>query len=138
MCAALGRPEWASDERFKTNAGRVTHQAVLLPMIGALLATRETKAWSELFNAAGVPCGPINTVPQVFEDEQVKHREMLVRIAHPSAGSVPQVACPMKFTEAPLCFDRSPPLVGQHTEEVLREIGVDAAQIKTLAAQGVI
>ena len=138
FCEAVGRPEWAGDERFRTNAGRVTNQAVLLPMIGELLATRDTRAWSELFNSAGVPCGPINTVPEVFEDEQVKHREMLIRIAHPAAGSVPQVASPMKFTEAPLSFDRPPPLIGQHTQEILREIGLDAGQIEALAAQGII
>jgi len=138
FCEAVGRPEWAGDERFRTNAGRVTNQAVLLPMIGELLATRDTRAWSELFNSAGVPCGPINTVPEVFEDEQVKHRSMLLRIAHPAAGSVPQVASPMKFTEAPLSFDRPPPLIGQHTQEILREIGLDAGQIEALAAQGII
>ncbi|OFZ98229.1 MAG: CoA-transferase [Betaproteobacteria bacterium RIFCSPLOWO2_02_FULL_62_17] len=138
FCEAVGRPEWAAEERFRTNAGRVTNQAVLLPMIGELLATRESRLWSELFNAAGVPCGPINTIPEVFEDEQVKYREMSVRIPHPAAGSVPQVASPMKFTKAPLAFDRAPPMLGQHTREVLREIGLNAVQIETLAAQGVI
>jgi len=138
FCDAVGRPQWAADERFRANAGRVSNQAVLLPLIGELLATRDSHAWSELFNSAGVPCGPINTVPEVFEDEQVKHRGMLQRIAHPAAGSVPQVASPMKFTEAPLSFDRAPPLIGQHTGEILREIGLDDAQIEALAGQGVI
>ncbi len=138
FCESVGRPEWATDARFRTNADRVNNQAVLLPLIAELLSARGTRAWTEIFNKAGVPCGPINTVPEVFEDEQVKHRDMLVRIAHPAAGSVPQVASPMKFTEAPLEFDRPPPLVGQHTAEILRETGLDAGAIDALAAQGVI
>ena len=138
FCEAAGRNEWASDERFSTNAGRVRNQAVLLPLISELLATRDSCEWVELLNAAGVPCGPINTIPQVFEDAQVKEREMLVRIPHPAAGSVPQVASPMKFREAPLAYDRAPPLNGQHTREILSEFGLGAAEIDALAAQGII
>ena len=138
FCEAVGRKEWAADERFATNAGRVRNQAVLLPLISELLATRDTREWVELLNATGVPCGPINTIPQVFEDAQVKERDMLVHIAHPAAGRVPQVASPMKFREAPLAFDRAPPLNGQHTREILSEFGLNSAEIDALAAQGVI
>ncbi len=75
-----------------------------------------------------MPCGPINTVPQVFEEEQVRHRGMLADIAHPLAGTVPQVVSPMRFTDAPLTFERAPPLLGEHTAEILRELGIEDAR----------
>jgi crotonobetainyl-CoA:carnitine CoA-transferase CaiB-like acyl-CoA transferase len=127
-CEVFGRPEWASDERFAKNAGRVCNLAVLRPMIAEILLTRDTADWIARLEAAGVPCGPINTVPQVFEEEQVRHRGMLADVAHPLAGTVPQVVSPMRFTDAPLAFDRAPPLLGEHTAEILRELGIEDAR----------
>jgi crotonobetainyl-CoA:carnitine CoA-transferase CaiB-like acyl-CoA transferase len=127
-CEVLGRPEWASDERFASNAERVRNRAVLNPMIAELLSQRDTADWSARLEAAGVPCGPINTVSQVFEEAQVRHRGMLAHLAHPLAGTVPQVVSPMRFREAPLAFDRAPPLLGEHTAEVLRELGIEDAR----------
>jgi glutaryl-CoA transferase len=124
-CEVLGRPEWATDERFAKNAGRVRNRAVINPLIAEILRQRDTADWIARLEAAGVPCGPINTVPQVFEEEQVRHRGMLVDIAHPLAGTVPQVVSPMRFAEAPLAFERAPPLLGQHTAEILRELGIE-------------
>jgi glutaryl-CoA transferase len=124
----LGRPEWASDERFAKNAGRVRNLAVLRPLIAEILLTRDTADWIVRLEAAGVPCGPINTVPQVFEEDQVRHRRMLADIAHPLAGTVPQVVSPMRFTDAPLAFERAPPLLGEHTAEILRELGIEDAR----------
>jgi glutaryl-CoA transferase len=124
-CEVLGRPQWATDERFARNAGRVRNLAVLRSAIAEILLQRDSADWSAAFAAAGVPCGPINTVPQVFEDEQVRHRAMLHHIAHPLAGTVPQVVSPMRFAEAPLAFERAPPLLGEHTAEVLRELGIE-------------
>ncbi len=124
-CEVLGRPEWVTDERFAENAGRVRNRAVLNPLIADLLLRCDTADWIARFEAAGVPCGPINTVPQVFAEEQVRHRGMLVDIAHPLAGTVPQVVSPLRFTEAPLAFERSPPLLGEHTAEILRELGIE-------------
>jgi crotonobetainyl-CoA:carnitine CoA-transferase CaiB-like acyl-CoA transferase len=126
-CEVLGRPEWASDERFAKNAGRVRNLAVLRPLIAEILLTRDTADWIARLEAAGVPCGPINTVPQVFEEGQVRHRGMLADIAHPLAGAVPQVVSPMRFTDAPLAFERAPPLLGEHTAEILRELGIEDA-----------
>ena len=123
FCEVIGRPELASDERFAANAGRVRNNATLTPILAELLATQDRDHWVERCARAGVPCGPINSVPEAFADPQVKHRNMLVDIPHPVAGSVPQVASPMKLAQAPLSYDRAPPLIGQHTEEILREIG---------------
>ncbi len=93
--------------------------------IAEILRQRDTADWIARLEAAGVPCGPINTVPQVFEEAQVRHRGMLVDIAHPLAGTVPQVVSPMRFAEAPLAFERAPPLLGEHTAEILRELGIE-------------
>ena len=123
-CEVLGRPEWATDDRFANNAGRVRNRAVLTPAIAEILLQRDTADWIARFEAAGVPCGPINTVPSVFEEEQVRHRGMLADIAHPLSGTVPQVVSPMRFRDAPLAFERAPPLLGEHTAEILRELGI--------------
>jgi crotonobetainyl-CoA:carnitine CoA-transferase CaiB-like acyl-CoA transferase len=121
-CEVLGRPQWATDARFASNAGRVRNLAQLRPAIAEILSQDDSAAWTAAFAAAGVPCGPINTVPQIFADAQVRHRGMLRDIAHPLAGTVPQVVSPMRFTEAPLEFERAPPLLGEHAAEILREL----------------
>jgi glutaryl-CoA transferase len=129
FCDVLERPELARDERFKTNAGRVRNNAILTPLIAEILGTRDREHWVRACARAGVPCGPINTIPEVFADEQVKHRGMLIEIAHAVAGAVPQVASPMRFANAPLAHERSPPLLGEHTEEILRELGWPAEAV---------
>ena len=126
-CEVLGRPEWVTDARFAANAGRVRNRAVLNPLIAEILRERDAADWTARFEAAGVPCGPINTVPQVFAEEQVRHRGMLVDVPHPLAGALPQVVSPLRFTEAPLTFERAPPLLGEHTAEILRELGIEDA-----------
>jgi crotonobetainyl-CoA:carnitine CoA-transferase CaiB-like acyl-CoA transferase len=123
FCRVIKRPDLAQDERFARNADRVRNRQELSTIITERLATSTMAAWIRELDAAGVPAGPINTVPMVFEDEQVRHREMLVRVPHPLAGEVPLVARPMKFTQHPLAPPKAPPLLGEHTDEILREIG---------------
>jgi crotonobetainyl-CoA:carnitine CoA-transferase CaiB-like acyl-CoA transferase len=138
FCEVIGRPEWVGDERYVSNSARVRNQQSLLPMISEIMLSRPMAAWAGLLDKAGVPCSPINTIPQVFEDEQVKHREMLIQISHPTAGSVPQIRSPMRFANASLSFDRAPPLLGQHTKEVLTELGFNQQQIDSWASAGTI
>lgn len=138
FCEVAGRPEWVLDERFVTNGARVRNRDALLPLMVALFREKPMAEWAALLDQAGVPCSPINTIAQVFEDEQVKHRKMLIELPHPTAGSVPQIRSPMRFAEAELAFDRAPPLLGQHTHEVLAGLGFDQDRIAALARDGVI
>jgi len=124
FATVLGHPEWAQDERFRTNVERVRHLDVLHPLIGGIFRTRTLDEWVDALTAADVPCGPINTIPRVFADDQVKERALLRDLPHPLSGSVPQVVSPLRFANAPLDFDRPPPLLGQHTQDVLAELAV--------------
>ncbi|MCM8732040.1 CaiB/BaiF CoA transferase family protein [Hephaestia sp. GCM10023244] len=123
FCEAIARPDLAEDPRFVTNGGRVQHQAALLPEIIAALAADDMAGWVQRLEQAGVPCAPINTVPDALADAQVAHRGMLVHLDHPTAGSLPMVASPLRFANAPVSYDRAPPLLGQHDEEIRREAG---------------
>jgi len=138
FCEVAGRPEWVLDERFVSNGARVRNRDALLPLMVTLFRERPMAEWAALLDEAGVPCSPINTIAQVFEDEQVKHRKMLIDLPHPTAGTVPQIRSPMRFAEAELAFDRAPPLLGQHTHEVLAVLGFDQDRIAALARDGVI
>jgi formyl-CoA transferase len=139
FCGVVGRPEWARDERFSTNPARVAHRELLVGMIGERLGERTAREWLALLEPAGVPCGPINDLGQVFDDPQVRHRGMQVRAPHPAAGEVRMVANPMKFSATPIVHDAAPPLLGQHTREVLGEVlGLDRARIDALQSEGII
>jgi len=125
LCEVFGEPELAADERFATNAQRVIHRETLTPILIRHLAERDMADWCERLAAAGVPAGPINTIPMVLDDEQVRHRQMVVKVPHPVAGEVSLLASPMRFRDDPVTYDRHPPLVGEHTEQVLKELGLD-------------
>jgi len=139
LCDIVERPEWALDARFASNAGRVRHRDLLVGLIGERLATRPAREWLRLLEPSGVPCGPINDLAQVFADPQVLHRAMQVRAPHPLAGEVSMVANPIKFSATPVAHDRAPPLLGEHTDEVLRTVlGVADAEIAALREKKVV
>jgi crotonobetainyl-CoA:carnitine CoA-transferase CaiB-like acyl-CoA transferase len=138
LCEAISRPEWATDSRFARNADRVRNEDVLTPLLTERFAEFTRIELTALLDAAGVPCGPINTVPDVFADPQVKHREMMRRLPHPLAGSVPQVVSPIRLQDAPLTFEHAPPTLGQHTAEVLSSLGIGEDEQTALREKAII
>jgi crotonobetainyl-CoA:carnitine CoA-transferase CaiB-like acyl-CoA transferase len=138
LCEAIGQPGLGTDPRFAANAGRVRNNAELTPLLHDAFGRLTQAELIARLDAAGVPCAPINTVPQVFDDPQIRHREMLRHLPHPLAGTVPQVVSPLRFAEAPLRYDRAPPTLGQHTDEILEALGIDAAARAGLAERGVV
>lgn len=135
----LGRPELASDLRFATNALRVQHRKELLPILAELLAKRPATEWLRLMDEALVPAGPVNTIDRVFQDPQVAAREMLIEVPHPTIGPLKMAGSPLKFSSHATSPRRPPPLLGEHTEEILRvELGLDAASIDELRNASVV
>ena len=122
----------ARDPRYARNAGRVGARAELVPLLACVLQTRSRADWLTALEAAKVPSGPINDLAEVFADPQVCARGMTVRLAHPLAGEVELVASPLRLSATPVQYRRAPPLLGQHTDEVLAEVGLDAAEIARL------
>lgn len=138
LCQILGREELASDPRFARNEARVRHVNELTQILSAEFLRQDRDHWVARLEAAGVPCGPINSIEEVFADAQVHHRGMQLELPHPTAARVPLVASPLRFVNAASEQSRHPPLLGEHTDEVLRSLGYDAAAIATLRADGVI
>lgn len=135
FCAAIGSPAWAQDPRFATNTARVRHRAELLALMGPVMLLRTTAEWIALLESRAVPCGPINTIAQAFDDPQVQARGLRVdlpRDAGDGIAGIATVASPMRLSETPVDYHRAPPALGQHTDEVLRELGLDAAAIAAL------
>jgi crotonobetainyl-CoA:carnitine CoA-transferase CaiB-like acyl-CoA transferase len=132
-CAALGRPEWSSDERFARNPQRVKHRDELIALIRGVTAGRTTGEWISIMEAAGVPCGPVNTIDKVFEDAHVQSREMRIEMAHPLSENVSLVANPIRLSESPVQYRHAPPMLGAHTEEVLDAwLDMSGAEIEAL------
>ncbi len=139
LCEAAGCRPLANDPRFATNGKRVENRVELTRLLQDVFFGRTTTEWIEVLEAAGVPNGPINNVAQVFEEPQVKARGIRLKLPHPVAGEVDSVASPMRFSGTPLSFERAPPLLGQHTDEVLRGLlGKSDAELVRLRADGVV
>lgn len=139
LCDVMGCPEYSIDERFSTNANRVRNREVLVPLLQLILAKRTVAEWITLIEPQGIPCGPINNIAQVFEHPQVRHRGMQISLPHPSAGSAPLVANPIKYSATPIRYEKAPPTLGQHTDQVLASLGkFSATDIAALRNKGVI
>lgn len=139
FCTVAGRPELAEDERFRTNRARVQNRADLVPEVAGMVARKTTAEWIAALENEAVPCGPINTLDQVFSDPQVIHRGLKQTLPHPVAGSVDLVACPIKYSETPAGATTPPPTLGEHTNEVLGTLlGLETARMTALREAGVI
>ena len=139
FCDAAGHPELAQDPRFVTNGKRVENRAEMTRLIQEFFGKRTTAEWLALLESAGVPNGPINNIAQVFEEPQVKARGVKIELDHSAAGKLPLVASPMRFSGTPLDYRLAPPLLGEHTDEVLEKLlGKSNAEIAQLRAEGVL
>jgi glutaryl-CoA transferase len=139
FCDVAEVPGLAQDPRFATNDARINHRDALTRELEIVLQKRPAAAWLAALEPAQVPCAPINDLAQVFADPQVRHRGIRVDVAHPSGGSVPMVASPLRLSATPPAYDRAPPLLGQHTEEILRErLGMSDERITELRKNGVV
>jgi formyl-CoA transferase len=139
FCEAAGKPGLAADPRFRTNPDRIRNRNELIPLVRVIMKERTRRDWIERLDAAGVPCGPINDYREVFDDPQVRYRGLKIEIPHPQSGSLAGIASPMRFSKTPVRYELPPPLLGQHTREVLGELlGMPRDEIDRLAAAKVI
>ncbi len=138
LCEVLGRGEIADDDRFRTNPLRVEHRDTLIELLQSVFETRDADEWLDGCYRVGIPSGKINSVEQVFEHPQVLARDMLVEIAHPEAGMLKMAGIPYELSNTPATVRLAPPLLGQHTDEVLRELGRDDIEIRRLHESGIV
>lgn len=139
FCKVAGRPDLSSDPRFATNANRVRHRSILVPLLEAIFQTRCKADWLGALEAEKVPCGAINNLAEVFADPHVRSRNMVTRWEHPACGAMELTASPIKLSATPVRNDLPPPLLGQHTHDVLRELlQLDKEALQTLREQHVI
>jgi crotonobetainyl-CoA:carnitine CoA-transferase CaiB-like acyl-CoA transferase len=128
-----------NDPRFESNPKRVENRDVLLPMVHELFAQKTCDEWMDLLVGAAIPCGPVNNMEHLFADPQVQHRDMIAEVPHPTIGTLKLTGIPIKYSETPGTIRRHPPLLGEHTDEVLTEaLGYSSEQIEALKGQEVI
>jgi len=139
FCEVAGRPELADDARFATNGKRVANRAELTRILSEIMGKRSMREWLDGLEAAGVPCGPINSLEQVFAEPQAVARGLRMELPHPTAGKVALTRSPMRFSETPVQHDTPPPTLGQHTEEVLKGLlKKSPSEIEKLRAEGIV
>ncbi len=136
LCDTLGRKELIDDPRFKDISTRLANRAVLIEELERSFMTRTSEEWVDALLAVGIPAGPIYTYPEAFESEHGRHRQMRLEIDHPIEGKVPNIGFPVKLSGTPQQVRHPPPLLGEHTEAILTELGVDAAMMQDLKARG--
>ncbi|KGS11631.1 CoA-transferase, partial [Pseudomonas coronafaciens] len=139
FAGVAGQPQWADDPRFVTNKLRVAHRAELIPLIRQATVFKPTGWWVAELERAGVPCGPVNDLAQVFADPQVVARGLAIELPHALGGRVAQVASPIRLSETPVEYRRAPPLLGEHTDQVLQALlGMSSEEVASLRADGVL
>jgi crotonobetainyl-CoA:carnitine CoA-transferase CaiB-like acyl-CoA transferase len=139
LCEAIGRPELKDDPLFQTNRARVANRPAMRKVLEAAFAEQDAGEWLERFRRAGLPCAPINTVPEVFAHEQAQARELILRADHPSAGQVRFPGFPYKLSQTPAAVHRPPPRLGEHTDEVLQDLlDYSASDLSSLRTESVI
>ena len=139
LCQAAGHPEIASDPRYKSNKDRVQNRQALISLMKAFTVTRSTQEWITDLEVVGVPCGPINNLEQVFADPHVKARQIHQQLEHPSMGTVSSVASPIRLSETPVQYRMAPPLLGEHTQELLCNLlGMSEQEVIALQQAGVV
>jgi crotonobetainyl-CoA:carnitine CoA-transferase CaiB-like acyl-CoA transferase len=138
IAEVLGHREWCVDPRFATNSDRIEHREALAALMEEMLATRDSAAWLPLFDAAGVPAGPVHDMGQALTHAQTLSRGMVVDLEHPEAGATRALGCPLHFSATPTRIDRPAPRLGEHTREVLRECGYGDSDIDALVAARVV
>ncbi|WP_183131144.1 CaiB/BaiF CoA transferase family protein [Pseudomonas coronafaciens] len=139
FAGVAGQPQWADDPRFVTNKLRVAHRAELIPLIRQATVFKPTGWWVAELERAGVPCGPVNDLAQVFADPQVVARGLAIELPHALGGRVALVASPIRLSETPVEYRRAPPLLGEHTDQVLQALlGMSSEEVASLRAGGVL
>jgi formyl-CoA transferase/CoA:oxalate CoA-transferase len=138
LCDVIARPEWASDPRFDTPAHRKQSRADIIPMLELIFAGQSFDYWRERFQAVGIPCTPVNTIDQVVDAEQVHARELIATVEHPSAGAMRLAGLPIKLNETPGSISRPPPMLGEHTADILRALSYSPERIAKLAQSGIV
>lgn len=139
LCQVIDRPELISDARFMSNGDRLANREVLSKILNEVLITRNADDWLTLLGKAGLPCGPINSIPDVFNDPQTKARDLVLTVDHPTAGPVQLTGFPYKFSQTPAEVHRPPPLLGEHSERILVELlGYSPEKVALLKSQGAI
>lgn len=139
FCAAVGRPDLAEHEDYSDMGRRLANKDSLIPILQEIMLTKTVPEWISLLRGKGVPCGPINTIPQVFEDLHVQHRELKVDIPHPTGQTVPSLRSPMRMSDSPIDYQTAPPMLGQHTDEILlRYCDVSQEELLALKKSGVV
>jgi crotonobetainyl-CoA:carnitine CoA-transferase CaiB-like acyl-CoA transferase len=130
FCRAINRPELADDHRFRTNADRVSNRERLEPILDEHFARRQAEEWIERLRAERIPCGAVNSLPDILQDRHFGEREGLVEMEHPAVGSLGMLANPIHFSDTPPVYERHPPLLGEHNREILEELGFTPAEIR--------
>ncbi|MBA5777212.1 CoA transferase [Stappia sp. F7233] len=139
FCEVAGHPELAHDPRYASNLRRLDHRAELVPLLEEITRTRTTAEWITALEKVGVPCGPINTIEEVFENPQVKARGLELSLPHVDGGTAPGVRSPLRFSATPVSSETAPPALGQHTQEVLENVlGLSADDVAALEVQGAV